>query len=91
MRALQPRVLRRAAEILGGEDHLCLCLHIEPPALRMWIDDQAAAPARVVHQAIEIILKDDLVRAAQDRRKQPRDNGERASSDTDAPVTGQRP
>jgi hypothetical protein len=72
MRDLQPRLFKRAVEIAGDTEKLCSRLRVEPHALQLWIEARAAPPAWVLHRVIDLILQDDLARAAQDRRQQPR-------------------
>ncbi|HZD20320.1 MAG TPA: hypothetical protein VE325_06565 [Burkholderiales bacterium] len=72
MLAFQGRLLGRAAEICGGWSALCVRLGIEGHSLRLWVEGKARLPERVFLKAADIILEDDIARAAQDRRTAPR-------------------
>jgi hypothetical protein len=72
MRELQPKLFKRAVEIAGDAQKLCGLLHIDPHALKLWSEGRATPPEGVFHAVIDLIVNDDLVRAAQDRRQQPR-------------------
>jgi hypothetical protein len=72
MRHLQSRLIRRALEVTGGFSALCARLGANEHAVRMWLDNRATAPTKVLHELIDLILEDDVARAAQDRRQQPR-------------------
>ena len=74
MRDLQPRLIARAAEILGSDDRLAARLRVELHALVLWRKGKATAPDWVLHSIVDLILKDDIARAAQDRRGQPRED-----------------
>ena len=65
-------VLRRAAEIAGGPDQLRERLAVEPHALELWLAGRAIPPESVFLAAVDVVLKDDEMRAMQDRRKLPR-------------------
>jgi hypothetical protein len=75
MQHLQPKLLQRAVEIAGSEDKLCQQLRTEPHAFKLWLTGRASAPADVLHAVIDLILQDDVARAAQDRRQHPRAAG----------------
>jgi hypothetical protein len=72
LRELQPKLFKRAVEIAGDAPKLCTKLHIDAHALRLWMDGRATPPSWVLHAVIDLIVDDDLARAAQDRRQQPR-------------------
>jgi hypothetical protein len=69
---LQPRLLARAMEITGSATELCARLHVEEHALHLWMTRRARAPERVLLAIVDIVLEDDVARAAQDRRREPR-------------------
>jgi hypothetical protein len=75
MQHLQPKLIQRAVEIAGSEEKLCQRLRAEPHAFKLWLTGRASAPADVLHGVIDIILEDDVARAAQDRRHHPRAPG----------------
>ena len=72
MRRLQPKLLARAVEIAGSEGMLCTILGVDPHRLRLWLSGRATVPADELHRVIDLILEDDIARAAQDRRSHPR-------------------
>jgi hypothetical protein len=72
MRELQPKLFKRAIEIAGDAQTLCTKLRIDPHALKLWSEGRATPPGWVLQVVIDLILADDLARAAQDRRQQPR-------------------
>jgi hypothetical protein len=69
---LQPKLLQRAVEIAGSEEKLCDRLEVERHSFKLWSEGRATAPQEVLYAVIDLILEDDLARAAQDRRQQPR-------------------
>jgi DNA-binding transcriptional regulator YdaS (Cro superfamily) len=71
---IQARVLRRAVAIAGSENRLCHMLGVQPHALVMWLSGKALPPDRVLSFAVDLVLDDDLARAAQDRRKEVREH-----------------
>ena len=84
-RELRRTVLRRAAEIAGGTAQLSEKLNLEQHRLELWIAGRATAPHWVFLLAVDLVLRDDMARAAQDRRSTPRSvNG---PADRNAAVT----
>lgn len=71
-RELRVTVLRRAAEIVGGSAALRQRLSVEQHALELWLSDRATVPDWVFLFAVDLIVRDDIARAAQDRRSTPR-------------------
>jgi hypothetical protein len=69
---LRRRALERAMHIAGGAPALCARLGVEGHALKLWLDGRARIPAGVFDAAVDIILEDDIARAAEDRRQLPR-------------------
>jgi hypothetical protein len=65
-------VLRRAAEIAGGPVHLRSRLGVEQHALDLWLAGRATPPEAVFLAAVDVVLRDDLARATDDRRRNPR-------------------
>ena len=49
--------MRRAAEILGGEEFLALHLGITPSHLSLWIKGLGRAPDAVFLRAVDIVLE----------------------------------
>ena len=72
MLAFQGKLLKRAAEICGGYAVLSAQLGVSDFRLRQWVDGKAPLPATVFLKATDIVLQDDIARAAQDRRINPR-------------------
>jgi hypothetical protein len=72
MLAFQGRLLKRAAEICGGPNALCLRMGVSEHHLRMWLEAKARLPEQMFLKATDIVLEDDIARAEQDRRNQPR-------------------
>jgi hypothetical protein len=72
MLAFQGKLLGRAAEICGGWNALCVRLGVEGHSVRLWMEGKARLPERVFLKAADIVLEDDIARAAQDRRAAPR-------------------
>lgn len=73
--AFQRRLIERASEICGGSGALCLRLGVHEHSLKLWHEDRAAMPGRVFLALADVILEDDIARASQDRRVQPRGDG----------------
>ena len=71
-RELRMTVLRRAADISGGSSALQQRLMVEPHALELWLSGRATVPESVFLVAVDLVVRDDLARAAQDRRAAPR-------------------
>jgi DNA-binding transcriptional regulator YdaS (Cro superfamily) len=71
-RHLKRRLLERALEIVGDRDALAELLDVEPHALELWLTGRATLPERVFVMAMDVVLRDDIARAAQDRRRAPR-------------------
>ena len=65
-------MLKRAAEICGGYNALCVRLGVNEHRLRGWLEGRAPLPDAVFLKAADIVLEDDIARAAQDRRINPR-------------------
>ena len=72
MRELQPKLFRRAIAIVGDAQKLCTRLQVDPHSLQLWQEGRATSPGWVLQLVIDLIVEDDLARAAQDRRQQPR-------------------
>jgi DNA-binding transcriptional regulator YdaS (Cro superfamily) len=79
--AFQRRLIERAMEIAGGTAALCLCLGVHEHSLKLWLEDRAAMPGRVFLALADLILEDDIRRAAQDRRVRPRSERGEAQSE----------
>jgi hypothetical protein len=71
-RELRVTVLRRAAQIAGGSLALRERLNVEDHALELWLSGRATVPESVFLLAVDLVLRDDIARAAQDRRMLPR-------------------
>jgi len=75
-RELRMTVLRRAADITGGSSALQQRLGVEPHALELWLSGRATVPEWVFMLAVDLVVRDDIARAAQDRRATPREERE---------------
>jgi hypothetical protein len=73
MRALQAKLLSRAVAISGNAEQLAFLLGVDEHRLSLWRADQATMPDAFALRIVDLILEDDIRRAAQDRREQPRD------------------
>ncbi|MGE5616096.1 MAG: hypothetical protein ACM3X5_04200 [Bacillota bacterium] len=73
MRELQPKLLGRALEIVGSRSELAARLSAEEHAVALWQSGRATIPDRVFRALVDLVLQDDIDRAAQDRRRAPRD------------------
>ena len=71
-RELRLIVLRRATDIAGGSEALRERLDVEEHALELWLAGRATVPDWVFFLAVDIVVRDDMARAAQDRRAAPR-------------------
>ena len=69
---LVPGLIQRAAEILGGMPGLASFLHVAEHSLYLWAAGKARAPTRVVEALVDLVLQDDVARAKEDRRHEPR-------------------
>jgi hypothetical protein len=72
-RELRVTVLRRAAGIAGGSAALQHRLNVEQHALELWLSNRATMPEWVFLMAVDLVVRDDVRRAAQDRRSSPRE------------------
>jgi DNA-binding transcriptional regulator YdaS (Cro superfamily) len=70
--SFQARLLSRALEICGSWSTLCIRLGVSEHSLTLWLEGRAELPARIFLKAADMVLEDDVVRAAGDRRKEPR-------------------
>jgi hypothetical protein len=71
-RELRVTVLRRAADIAGGTQALRECLKVDEHALELWLSGRATVPEWVFFLAVDIVVRDDVARASEDRRTAPR-------------------
>ena len=72
MQQLQPRLIARAVEIAGTAPQLASRLGVDEHAVRLWLTGRATPPQQVFLELVDFILADDIARAAQDRRREPR-------------------
>ena len=54
---IQREVLKRAAEIAGGEDQLAQRLNVRPEDVREWVQGKATAPAGIYIMALDILVR----------------------------------
>jgi hypothetical protein len=71
-RELRVTVLRRATDIAGGPVALRERLQVDEHSLELWLSGRATVPEWVFSLAVDMVLRDDVERAAQDRRTAPR-------------------
>jgi DNA-binding transcriptional regulator YdaS (Cro superfamily) len=72
MLAFQGRLLKRAIEIAGGFRPLCARLGVSEHSLSFWVEEKAKMPEQIFLLVADLVLEDDIARAAQDRRRDPR-------------------
>lgn len=75
---IQPTLLRRASEIIGGEEALCEHLGVSRSRLQLWLAARIRLPDPIFLKAVDLVLRDDIARATHDRRQRPREGGTRA-------------
>jgi hypothetical protein len=73
--AFQRRLVERAIEIAGSTGALCVRLGVHEHSVMLWLEDRAAMPGRIFLALADVILEDDIRRAAEDRRTRPRSEG----------------
>ncbi|HEU4921623.1 MAG TPA: hypothetical protein VFT23_00960 [Burkholderiales bacterium] len=54
---IQCEVLKRAAEIAGGEDELAKRLNVKPEDMQEWLKGKATAPAGIYIIALDILVR----------------------------------
>ena len=86
----QDRLLQRVVEICGGFEAARSKLAVSEHSLRLWLDGRASLPQRVFLRAADIVLEDDIARAANDRRRAPRVAVVEGSAANDAVHRGRR-
>ena len=75
---IQPTLLKRASEIIGGEEALCEHIGVSRPRLQLWLAARIRLPDPIFLKAVDLVLCDDIARATHDRRRHPRGGGTRA-------------
>jgi hypothetical protein len=70
---MQPTLLKRAAQITGGYAQLCEYLGVSEARLKLWLASSVRLPDPIFLKAVDLVLQDDIARAAHDRRQQPRE------------------
>ena len=80
-RELRMTVLRRAADITGGSAALRQRLKVEQHALELWLSGRATVPEWVFMFAVDLVVRDDIARATQDRRAAPREKRDAAGNE----------
>jgi DNA-binding transcriptional regulator YdaS (Cro superfamily) len=71
----QTRLLKRAAQIAGDTPALAASLGVTEEALRIWMEGKAKMPDSIFLATADLVLEDDIARAAHDRRVEPRTFG----------------
>ena len=69
---LRVTVLRRATDLAGGPAALRERLQVDEHSLELGLSGRATVPVWVFSVAVDLVLGDDVERAAQDRRTAPR-------------------
>ena len=77
---LQVTLLKRAADIAGGYERLCMYLGVSEVRCELWRRARLRVPDPVFLKLVDLVLQDDLARAADDRRRQPRRSEVRAEA-----------
>ena len=90
------RALQCAVSIAGGRKQLSLLLKVSERSLDLWLDSGGRIPPSVFFRAVDLIVEDDMARAAQDRRAcvradLPDDDMHRAAQDRRAQTGGDLP
>ena len=75
---MQPTLLKRASEIVGGHEALCEYLGVSHARLQLWLGARIRLPDPIFLKAVDLVLRDDIARASYDRRQRPREGGARA-------------
>ena len=78
MLELQPTLLRRAVEIVGGREPLCEYLGVSDSRLELWLAARVRLPDPIFLKTVDLVLRDDIARASHDRRQHPRESGPRS-------------
>ena len=79
MLELQTTLLKRAAQITGGYAQLCEYLGVSDARLKLWLAARVRLPDPIFLKAVDLILRDDIARACDDRRQRPRDGAAKAA------------
>lgn len=67
MRDVRARTLKRAAEIVGGEQQLALHLKVTPSHLALWLQEIETPPDYIFLKAVDLVTEHDaLPKASQD-------------------------
>lgn len=69
MHDIKLEVVRRACDIAGGSERLSERLGVEIHTIRFWLAGRATPPESAFLRLVDIVLEDDIARAAQDRRR----------------------
>ena len=85
MRELHTLVLRRALAIERGESHLAARLEVDRERVALWRTGKQPIPDTVFRRVVGIVLQDDVMRMAQDRRSTPRANDQRTNASLESP------
>lgn len=54
------RTLRRAVDIVGGEQHLALRLKVKPSHLSLWLRGLCQPPTDVFLRAVDLVTENDI-------------------------------
>ncbi|HZQ75524.1 MAG TPA: hypothetical protein VFB08_21640 [Burkholderiales bacterium] len=64
------RTLKRAAQIVGGEDRLAALLKVTPSNLASWIHGIGTPPANVFLEAVDLVTADGVSRLTPPRKQE---------------------
>lgn len=62
MPAVHARTLRRAADILGGEQPLALYLRVTPSHLACWLQGSEFPPTEVFLKAVDVVTEAEMAK-----------------------------
>jgi hypothetical protein len=68
---VQARTLKRAVEILGGEEELARRLNVAPNHLKLWLAGVASPPGEVFLEAADVVAEHELHRLMTSEHRVP--------------------
>lgn len=75
MLELQVSLLNRAQQIVGGRRDLREFLGVSDECLAFWLASRVRLPDALFLKIVDLVLRDDIARASDDRRHRPRVDG----------------
>lgn len=64
MQEVRVRTLRRAAEIMGGEQPLAVHLRVTPSHLALWLEGKEVPPDHIFLKAVDLVTEHDALPSA---------------------------